>query len=252
MRTAQAVAPAIVVTGASRGIGAAIARALAGAGFTVGCVSRSGDVPAISEAEPPLRSRMVSLRADVTDLAAVKAVLDEFAERVGSLTGIVNNAGIHLEARSEQMPREQWETVMSSNALATVLCCQAAYPHLVKAGGGLIVNIGSFFDKLGVKRNLAYCASKAAVGAVTRVLAVEWAHAGIRVIDVAPGYVLTDLNREALTQGPLTAYLERRIPVGRPASAEEIGAFVTMLYSAGAAFLNGETIYMDGGQSIAH
>ena len=244
--------PAIVVTGASRGIGAAIATALAGAGFTVGCLSRSGQLPAVCEVEGPLQSRLVPLQADVTSTDAVKRVLQEFVTRVGPLSGLVNNAGIHQEARSEHMSREQWETVMSSNALATVLCCQAAYPHLVKAGGGLIVNIGSFFDKLGVKRNLAYCASKAAVGAITRVLAVEWAQAGIRVLDVAPGYVLTDLNREALTQGPLVAYLEGRIPLRRAARVEEIGSLVAMLFASGTGFLTGETIYVDGGQGVAH
>jgi NAD(P)-dependent dehydrogenase (short-subunit alcohol dehydrogenase family) len=100
------------------------------------------------------------------------------------------------------------------NATAVFAACREAFPHLAKAGGGIIVNIGSFFDKLGVKRNLAYCASKAAVGAMTRCLAVEWAAKGIRVVDIAPGYIETDLNRDALTKGPLRDFLARRIPGG--------------------------------------
>jgi NAD(P)-dependent dehydrogenase (short-subunit alcohol dehydrogenase family) len=122
----------------------------------------------------------------------------------------------------------------------------------LEAGGGLIVNIGSFFDKLGVKRNLAYCASKAAVGAITRVLSVEWARAGIRVLNVAPGYVLTDLNRDALESGPLKAYLDGRIPLRRAARPDEIGSLVALLFGAGNSYMTGETLYVDGGQGIAH
>jgi NAD(P)-dependent dehydrogenase (short-subunit alcohol dehydrogenase family) len=122
----------------------------------------------------------------------------------------------------------------------------------VKAGGGLIVNIGSFFDKLGVKRNLAYCASKAAVGAMTRCLAVEWAAQGIRVVDVAPGYILTDLNRDVMESGPLRAYLEKRIPGGAPGSAADVAEVVAMLFDTTGRFLTGETLYIDGAQGIAH
>jgi NAD(P)-dependent dehydrogenase (short-subunit alcohol dehydrogenase family) len=175
-------------------------------------------------------------------------------ERTGkeAVVGLVNNAGVHDEARSHEMPRSQWDTVMNTNALATVFGCQAAYPHLIANGGGVIVNIGSFFDKLAVKRNLAYCASKAAVGAITRVLAAEWAKVGIRVIDVAPGYIETDLNRESLTQGPLGSYLKNRIPRGTPGTPDEVAAFVVLMFSVDLKFLTGETVYIDGGQGTAH
>jgi NAD(P)-dependent dehydrogenase (short-subunit alcohol dehydrogenase family) len=245
--------PAVVVTGASRGIGAAIAGALASAQFTVGCVSRTGRLPALPSIPDTARSRLIPLQANVADDASVQHAFAEFAGLTKEpLVGLVNNAGVHEESRSHQMPRAQWDSVMNTNALATVFGCQAAYPLLVANGGGLIVNIGSFFDKLGVKRNLAYCASKAAVGAITRVLAVEWAKDRIRVIDVAPGYVETDLNREFLTQGPLAGYLKARIPRGTPGTAEEIAAFVALLFSSKLDFLTGETVYVDGGQGHAH
>jgi NAD(P)-dependent dehydrogenase (short-subunit alcohol dehydrogenase family) len=127
--------------------------------------------------------------------------------------------------------------------------CQAAFPHLEK-NGGLIVNIGSFYDRIGVKRSLAYCAAKAAIGAITRVLAVEWASTGIRVVNVAPGYIETDINREDMAAGPLRAFLEKRIPRKTPGTPDEIAAFVTGLFVMGSAFLTGETIYIDGGQGI--
>ena len=141
---------------------------------------------------------------------------------------------------------------MAVNATAVFATARAAYPHLVRAGGGLMVNIGSFFDKLGVKRNLAYCASKAAVGAITRCLAVEWARDNIRVVDVAPGYILTDLNREVMAAGPLHSYLEGRIPRGEPGTADEVARLVAALFRADLRFLSGETIYIDGAQGIAH
>jgi NAD(P)-dependent dehydrogenase (short-subunit alcohol dehydrogenase family) len=124
------------------------------------------------------------------------------------------------------------------------------YPYL-EARGGTIVNIGSFFDKLGVKRNLAYCASKAAVGAITRCLAVEWATKNIRVLDVAPGYIETDLNKEAM-QGKLKAFLESRIPAGKPGTPESVARLVAALFAEDIPFLTGETIYIDGGQGMAH
>ena len=114
------------------------------------------------------------------------------------------------------------------------------------------MNIGSFFDKVGVKRNVAYCASKAAVGAITRCLAVEWAGKGIRVVDVAPGYVVTDLNRDSLEAGPVREYIDKRIPGRRPGTVDEIARLVAGIFSEDIPFLTGETIYIDGGQGIAH
>ena len=118
--------------------------------------------------------------------------------------------------------------------------------------GGIIINIGSFFDKLGVPDNLAYCASKAAVAAMTRCMAVEWARDGIRVVNIAPGYIVTDLNREYLSKEKVGAWLKQRIPVGGPGSAGEVASLVGALCCERIGFLTGETIYVDGGQGINH
>jgi NAD(P)-dependent dehydrogenase (short-subunit alcohol dehydrogenase family) len=241
----------IAVTGANRGIGAAIARALALAGYSVACLTRSGGVPDAG-GDSGLRARLVSIRCDVLDEQAVAAALARAAAGEGGLVGLVNNAGLHTDAKSSELATADYERVMAVNATAVFTVARAAYPHLVRAGGGLIVNLGSFFDKLGVKRNLAYCASKAAVGAITRCLAVEWAAQNIRVVNVAPGYILTDLNREMITAGPLRAYLDKRIPRGEPGTADEVARLVAALYREDLRFLSGETIYIDGGQSIAH
>jgi NAD(P)-dependent dehydrogenase (short-subunit alcohol dehydrogenase family) len=164
----------------------------------------------------------------------------------------VNNAGIHLDAPSHDLDTATYERVMRTNATAVFTAAREAYPYLVAAGGATVVNIGSFFDKIGVKRNLAYCASKAAVGAMTRCLAVEWASKGIRVLDVAPGYIITDLNRDVLEQGPVREYIDKRIPGARPGKAEEVARLVGALFSEDIPFLTGETIYIDGAQGIAH
>ncbi len=241
----------IAVTGASRGIGAAIAVELAHRGFTVACLTRKGKGPE-TQAAKAMAGQFVDVACDVTDEASLKTAFAEVVKKAGALHGLVNNAGIHLDGASHELPTATYEKVMLTNATAVFTACREAYPHLVKSGGGAVVNIGSFFDKIGVKRNVAYCASKAAVGAITRCLAVEWANRGIRVIDVAPGYIVTDLNRDAMTQGPLADYLKKRIPSGATGSTADVAKLVAAIFSEDIPFLSGETIYIDGAQGIAH
>ena len=230
----------IAVTGASRGIGAAIAAELVRRGFTVGSLTRKaigidGTLP---------------VACDVTDEASIRKAFAALAAQAGTIDGLVNNAGIHLDGRSHELATGAYDQVMDTNARAVFVACREVYPYLAPSGG-TIVNIGSFFDKLGVKRNLAYCASKAAVGAITRCLAVEWAPKNIRVLDVAPGYIETELNAEAM-QGPLRAFLESRIPGKRPGTAADVARLVASLFVEDNAYLTGETIYLDGGQGMAH
>jgi NAD(P)-dependent dehydrogenase (short-subunit alcohol dehydrogenase family) len=242
----------IIVTGASRGIGAAIAVALADLGYTVACLSRRGELPAVSGVSEEVLARCKGLTCDVTSSDSLRDAFAEVAKLGGPIAGLVNNAGVHLEGPSTTFSREDYETVFATNTTSVFMSCQHIYPHLVSSGGGLIVNIGSFFDKMGVKRNLAYCASKAAVGAITRCLAVEWAGKGIRVIDVAPGYIETDLNKEAMSAGPLREYLEKRIPGRTPGTSADVAKLVKALFLADSPFLSGETIYIDGAQGVAH
>ncbi len=242
----------IIVTGASRGIGAAIAIALADQGYTVACLSRRGELPAVPQASTEALSRCVAFSCDVTKGDSVREAFAHAAALGKPIVGLVNNAGVHLEGPSDSFPLADYETVFDTNATSVFVGCQSVYPHLLKSGGGLIVNIGSFFDKLGVKRNLAYCASKAAVGAITRCLAVEWAGKGIRVIDVAPGYIMTDLNREAMESSALADYLEKRIPRRKPGQSDDVAKLVMSLFTIDTPFLSGETIYIDGAQGIAH
>lgn len=246
----------ILVTGASKGIGAAVAIDLAAAGFYVGCMSRSGACPSFDDSvrnlESDLGQYLVPIKGDVTESSSFTEAVQLLVNRTGPLVGVVNNAGIHTDGKSSDLASEAFSETMDANALSVLLGCQAAYPELLKHGGGLLINVGSFFDKIGVKRNLAYCASKAAVGAISRVLAVEWAGDGIRVVNVAPGYIVTNLNHEFMSKGPLKAYLEKRIPAGKPGTAKDVATLIAGLFTMDCQFLTGETIYIDGAQGIAH
>ncbi len=229
----------VIVTGASRGIGAAIAETLDARGMTVFGLSRSGTSPAGH-----------AITCDMTDEAAVKNVFADVA-REGRIAALVNNAGVHIGSPSKALATSEYDQVMALNATAVMVGCREVYPYLAAAGGS-IVNIGSFFDRMGVRNNLAYCASKAAVGAITRCLAVEWAKDGIRVINVAPGYIETDLNREDLARDKVRAWLESRIPVARPGTPDEVARLVAALLVEDIPFLTGETVYLDGGQGMNH
>lgn len=229
-----------VVTGASKGIGAAIARELAARGLRVVCLSRSGGTRAGQ-----------GLVCDMADETQVKEIFGVIA-KLGPIAGLVNNAGLHRTVNSAELETHDYERVMHLNATSVMVACREAYPHLKSRGAGRIVNIGSFFDKLGVSGNLAYCASKAAVGAITRCLAVEWAADGILVNNVAPGYIETDLNREFVRRDKVKSWLAKRIPAGRIGQPAEVAEVVAALMTGAMTFLNGETIYVDGGHGINH
>jgi NAD(P)-dependent dehydrogenase (short-subunit alcohol dehydrogenase family) len=230
----------IIVTGATRGIGAAIARDLAAGGARVAGLTRSGETAAGE-----------GFVCDVADEASLARAVATVAAR-GPIAGLVNNAGVYEEHKSDRISATDFERVMRTNATSVVVASREVYPHLKQAGGGLIVNIGSFFDKMGVSRSVAYCASKAAIGAITRCLAVEWAADNIRIIDVAPGYIATDLNAEFREKDSVKAWIKRRIPVARPGSPEEVARLVGNLFRSDLGFLTGETIYIDGGQGMHH
>ncbi|MFJ4048919.1 MULTISPECIES: SDR family NAD(P)-dependent oxidoreductase [Pseudomonas] len=241
----------IFLTGASRGIGAVVALELARRGHRVGCVSRSGLGPESLSVPAPLRERLVLLQGDVRDGASIAAALERFHAEAGPITGLINNAGIHKEGPAKHQALTEFDEVLLTNASATFAVCQQAYPYLERAGGGLIVNMGSFFDKLGVRRNAAYAASKAATAAIGRCLAVEWAAKQIRVLTVAPGYIETDLNRDFLHAEKTRDYLASRIPVGGPAQAQEVANLIGLLFAEPLPYLTGETLYLDGGQGMA-
>ena len=230
----------VIVTGASRGIGAAIASALAARGAAVVGLSRSGTTPAGR-----------AMVCDMADEAAIKGAIAEIAAQ-SPIAALVNNAGLYLSHEAATLDAAELEAVMRVNVTGLMIACREVYAPMRDAGGGRIVNIGSFFDKMGVSGHAAYCASKAAVGALTRCLAVEWARDGITVLDVAPGTIETELNRELLAEEPFHEWLMGRIPGRRLGKPEDVAKLVAALVCDDLPFLTGETIYLDGGQGMSH
>jgi NAD(P)-dependent dehydrogenase (short-subunit alcohol dehydrogenase family) len=239
-----------LVTGASRNIGRAIALALARAGHTVACFGR--DRAALDETAALIREVGSEASVHVGD-AGSDAALEGFAraaaEAHGGIDVLINNAGVMREVRIVDMPPAEFRKVIDVNLTACYTLARAAYPEL-RRRRGVIVNIGSLFGSLGVSAAASYCASKAGIEGLTRALAVEWARDGIRAFCVAPGYVESDISRAALSDPETQRLIVRRIPARRVAVPDEIADFVAFLASPKAAFFNGETIVVDGGQRI--
>ena len=242
----------IAVTGANRGIGAAIAVELAGRGYTVACLTRQGIAPKTPEAEGvATSSRLFGIRCDVTDPASIQAAVGDIVAMPGRLWGLVNCAGIIKGGPSQSFTVADFEATMKTNVVGAFSMCQAVYQPLADQGGGLIINIGSFWDQMGVKWYAAYCASKAAVGALTRCLGVEWGKKGIRVVTVAPGYIETEMTAKDLQSETTRKFLESRLPLGRVGQPREVAAVIAALFDADVGYLTATTIYVDGGQGAA-
>jgi NAD(P)-dependent dehydrogenase (short-subunit alcohol dehydrogenase family) len=240
----------IAVTGTSRGIGVAIALELARRGFIVGCLARNGKIPVGDEAAQ-LNKQLIPIQCDVTDEAGLAKAFKQLAAQTGGIDGLVNNAGIHMAGASRAFSTTDFDRILKVNTLAVFVACREIYPHLLARGGGSIINIGSFFAELGAKGSTAYSASKAAVAAITRCLAAEWGSKGISVLNVAPGYIETDINRDFLNNPATGGKMRERIFVGRPGRTDEVARLIATVLSERIDFLTGGTITIDGGQGIS-
>ena len=232
-----------LVTGASRGIGFAIAERLLRDGAMVGICSRSSTD--IQAAARKLGDGAIPVAADVTDPADVERLFADVSAARGPVNLLVNNAGTNQIGAAEDFTLAQWRALLDSNLTSALLCAQAF--HAQSAGYGAIVNIGSLTSLVPFAERLPYSVAKAGVAMLTRVLAAEWAPA-IRVNAVAPGYVATDLIREQVAAGQLQldAVLSR-VPLGRLAEPHDIAAAAAFLLSAEAAYVTGAVLLADGG-----
>jgi NAD(P)-dependent dehydrogenase (short-subunit alcohol dehydrogenase family) len=241
-----------LVTGASRGIGRAVARALGRAGAAVACAARSVDQVGAAAAEiEAAGGRAVGLRMDVTVSLEIAAALAAAERALGPIDVLVNNAGITIEKRSADLTDEDWDTVLATNLTSMFRCARAVAPGMIARGHGKIINVGSMYGRIGVPRYAAYCASKAAVDGLTRSLAAEWARHGIQVNCLAPGYINTDIPREAMADERSRALLLSKVPARRIGEPEEAAALAVYLASPASDFMTGQTVYLDGGQTIA-
>ncbi len=239
-----------LVTGAARGIGLAIARALAEAGATLELSDVDGPAVEAAAADLP-QGTAVGHPCDVADGDRVRAWIDDVAARRGRIDVLVNNAGVQLNRAASDLSDDDWHKVLGVNLDGAFFCSREAGRIMRANGSGVIVNVASIAERFGMPRRLPYGVSKAGITALTRGLAAEWAREGIRVNAVAPGYVETELVRHAFEKGHIDRdTIVAKIPLGRLAEPRSIGDVVTFLASDRADYLTGQTLYVDGGYSI--
>lgn len=239
-----------VVTGGARGIGRAISTRFLEQGATVVIADRDGDNAAATAAELGAIGPAFSMALEVTDWAAVDRAMEQVVAEHGQLDICVNNAGVQSIASSLEMTQEAWDHVVGVNLTGVFICAQAAGRRMVAAGRGSIINMASAAAVLAIPGRAPYCATKAAVIALTKVLAVEWATDGVRVNALGPGWVQTDLVRTAIEEGRLSEEdIARRTPMGRLARPDEIADAALFLASDRATYFTGQTLFPDGGFS---
>ena len=240
-----------LVTGASSGLGAQFAKALADNGAAVALVARRVDrLKALKKKIEESGARAVAIEADVTDHAAMTRAFDAVEKALGTVTILVNNAGIAHGGRAVEMPPEEWRKVLSTNLDAVFFWAQEAARRMLTAKKqGAIVNIASVLGLAVAKGAVAYAAAKAGVVQVTKALAVELAFKGIRVNAIAPGWFVTEMNDDYLA-GEAGAKIKREIPMGRFGSAGDLDGALLLLVSDAGNYITGATIVVDGGQVI--
>jgi 3-oxoacyl-[acyl-carrier protein] reductase len=239
-----------LVTGASRGIGKAIAEALGAQGMTViGTATSDRGAEAISESLSAAGIAGKGMRLNVSDDASVEAVVKAIGEEFGTITVLVNNAGITRDNLLMRMKPEEWDSVINTNLTSLYRVCKACLRPMMKAKTGRIVNIASVVGVSGNAGQTNYAAAKAGMIGFTKSLAQEVGSRGITVNAVAPGFIDTDMTRE-LPDAQREALLSA-IPLARLGQPEEIAAAVAFLASDAAGYVTGETIHVNGGMYMA-
>jgi 2-deoxy-D-gluconate 3-dehydrogenase len=228
-----------------------MAKGLAKAGARVVVAARNREKSSAAvQALKALGSDSLALTVDVTDERSIEALVADAVQQCGRIDILVNNAGINIRKPAHELPLAQWQQVIDTNLTSAFVCSRAVYPHLKRAGGGKIINVGSMLSIFGASFAPAYGASKGGIVQLTKSLAVGWAGDNIQVNAVLPGWIDTDLTRQARQQ--LQGLNERvlaRSPSGRWGTIDDFEGIAVFLASPASAFITGTAVAVDGGYS---
>ena len=237
-----------LITGSSQGIGFALARGLAGAGSEI--VLNGRDQSKLNTAAEILQgdgAKVHHLTFDVTDHKAVRAAVDGFEAKVGSIDILINNAGMQHRSELHNFPADAFERLLQTNVASVFHVGQAVARHMIDRKEGKIINIASVQTALARPGIAPYTATKGAVGNLTKGMATDWAQFGINCNAIAPGYFDTPLNAALVADDEFSTWLAKRTPAGRWGEVEELVGAAVFLASAASTFVNGHTLYVDGG-----
>ena len=232
----------VLITGGSRGIGAAMVAAFSAAGYNVYFLYRQNEEAA---QEVALCTGATPIQADVRDAAAVRGAFKRIESECGGVDVLVNNAAVSSFSLLQDVSEEEWQRVMDTNCGGTYRCCKAAIPQMLRREGGVILNISSMWGQVGASMEAHYSASKAAIIGLTKALAKELGPSGIRCNCIAPGVIDTEMN--ASLDADTLACLAGETPLGRIGRPEEIASLALYLASDDASFITGQIIGSNGG-----
>jgi gluconate 5-dehydrogenase len=237
-----------LITGSSQGIGYALAEGLAQHGAEVIINGRTPEN--VKRAVESLKAQGLSAHAaifDVTSKDAAKQGIDAVEADIGPLDILINNAGMQFRTSLEDFPADKWELLLTTNISSVFYVGQAAAKAMIARGHGKIINIASVQSELARPGIAPYTATKGAVRNLTRGMCADWAKHGLQINAIAPGYFKTPLNQALVDNPEFSSWLEKRTPAGRWGNVEELVGAAVFLSGGGSSFINGHTLYVDGG-----
>lgn len=240
-----------LVTGASKGLGRAMAIGLARAGCGLALCARDLEgLAATRKAVLALGVRAEIFAMDVLSSQSVRAAVAAAIEKLGGIDILLNNAGVNVRKTVLELTEEEWDLVLATNLKGYFLVAQAVAPHMIARGHGKVINMSSIFSSVGMNNQVAYASSKGGVAMMTKVMAIEWARHGVTVNAIAPTYFETPLVAALRDDPERFRFINERTPMGRWGQPEELEGTVVYLASRASDFVTGQTVYVDGGWTI--